>query len=49
MATPNQAHVQNGLEAVEAGVPALIEKPIADDIISGEKLIAAAEAKGVPL
>lgn len=49
VATPNQAHVQNGLEAVEAGIPALIEKPIADDIISGEKLIAAAEAKGVPL
>ncbi|RWE13933.1 MAG: Gfo/Idh/MocA family oxidoreductase [Mesorhizobium sp.] len=49
VATPNQAHVQNGLEAVEAGVPALIEKPIADEIISGEKLIAAAEAKGVPL
>ncbi|WVT76504.1 Gfo/Idh/MocA family oxidoreductase (plasmid) [Sinorhizobium chiapasense] len=49
VATPNQAHVQNGLEAVESGVPALIEKPIADDIISGEKLIAAAEAKGVPL
>ncbi|WP_042778072.1 Gfo/Idh/MocA family protein [Sinorhizobium fredii] len=49
VATPNQAHIQNGLEAVEAGVPVLIEKPIADDIISGEKLIAAAEAKGVPL
>ncbi|MCA1368417.1 Gfo/Idh/MocA family oxidoreductase [Bradyrhizobium sp. BRP14] len=49
VATPNQAHVQNGLEAVEAGVPALIEKPIADDVIPGEKLIAAAEAKGVPL
>jgi len=49
VATPNQVHVQNGLEAVEAGVPALIEKPIADNIISAEKLIAAAEAKGVPL
>ncbi|WOS66096.1 Gfo/Idh/MocA family protein [Sinorhizobium fredii] len=49
VATPNQTHVQNGLEAVEAGIPALIEKPIADDIISGEKLIAAAGAKGVPL
>ncbi|TIU58516.1 MAG: Gfo/Idh/MocA family oxidoreductase, partial [Mesorhizobium sp.] len=49
VATPNPAHVQNGLEAVEAGIPALIEKPIADDIASGEKLIAAAEAKGVPL
>ncbi|WP_026622285.1 putative dehydrogenase (plasmid) [Ensifer sp. WSM1721] len=49
VATPNPAHVHNGLEAVEAGIPALIEKPIADDIISGEKLITAAEAKGVAL
>ncbi|PST26226.1 gfo/Idh/MocA family oxidoreductase [Mesorhizobium plurifarium] len=49
VATPNQAHVQNGLEAVGAGIPALIEKPIADDVLSGEKLIAAAEAKGIPL
>jgi len=49
VATPNQAHVANGLEAVAAGVPALIEKPIADDIAAGEKLIGAAEAAGVPL
>jgi predicted dehydrogenase len=49
VATPNQAHVQNGMEAVEAGIPALIEKPIADDITSGEALLSAAEAKGVPI
>jgi predicted dehydrogenase len=49
VATPNQVHVANGLEAIAAGVPALIEKPIADDIAAGEKLIAAAEAAGVPL
>jgi predicted dehydrogenase len=49
VATPNQVHVQNGLEAVEADIPALIEKPIADDIEAGERLIAVAEAKGVPL
>ena len=49
VATPNQAHVQNGMEAIEAGIPALIEKPIADDITSGEALISAAEAKGVPI
>ncbi len=49
VATPNQVHVQNGFEAIEAGIPALIEKPIADDIEAGERLIAAAEAKGVPL
>lgn len=49
VATPNQVHVANGLEAVDAGVPALIEKPIADDIAAGEKLIGAAEAAGVPI
>ncbi|WP_246763368.1 Gfo/Idh/MocA family oxidoreductase [Rhizobium sp. 007] len=49
VATPNQVHVANGLEAVAAGVPALIEKPIADDIAAGEKLIGAAEAAGVPI
>lgn len=49
VATPNQVHVANGLEAVAAGVPALIEKPIADDIAAGEQLIGAAEAAGVSL
>lgn len=49
IATPNQVHVANGLEAVAAGVPALIEKPIAGDMAAGEKLIGAAEAAGVPL
>jgi predicted dehydrogenase len=49
IATPNQVHVQNGIEAIEAGIPALIEKPIAVDIASGEALISAAEAKGVPI
>lgn len=49
VATPNQIHVENGLEAIEAGIPALIEKPIADDIASGERLVAAAKAKGVPI
>ena len=29
-ATPNQIHVASGLEAVAAGVPALVEKPIAE-------------------
>ena len=49
IATPNQVHVQNGLEAAEAGIPALIEKPIADDIAAGERLVQMAEAKGVAL
>ncbi|MBB4195063.1 putative dehydrogenase [Rhizobium aethiopicum] len=49
IATPNQIHVRNGFEAVEAGIPALIEKPIVDDIAAGEKLVEMAEARGVPL
>ena len=49
VATPNQVHVQNGLEAIAAGVPALIEKPIADDIEAGRRLVEAAEAARVPL
>lgn len=32
IATPNQLHVANGLEAIEAGIPAIVEKPIADDL-----------------
>lgn len=49
VATPNQLHVANGLESVAAGVPALIEKPIADDVASAEQLVEAAEKAGVPL
>nr|WP_209837445.1 Gfo/Idh/MocA family oxidoreductase [Rubellimicrobium aerolatum] len=49
VATPNQVHVRNGLECVAAGLPALIEKPLADDLAGGLRLVEAAEAAGVPL
>jgi predicted dehydrogenase len=49
VATPNQIHVANGLESVAAGIPALVEKPIADDVESAARLVEAAEAAGVPL
>lgn len=49
VATPNQLHVEHGLQAVEAGLPALIEKPLADNIEGGARLVEAAEKAGVPL
>ena len=49
LATPNQMHVDQGLACVDAGIPMLIEKPIANDVASAEKLVAAAEAGGVPI
>ena len=49
VATPNRLHVANGLECVAAGVPALVEKPIADDVASATRLVEAAESAGVPL
>jgi predicted dehydrogenase len=49
VATPNQVHVPNGLLAIAAGVPTLMEKPIADDVAAGCRLVEAAERAGVPL
>lgn len=46
VATPNQLHLPHGMEAIAAGLPALIEKPLTDDIASGTKLVEAAEAAG---
>jgi predicted dehydrogenase len=49
IATPNQLHVRHGLEAIEARIPAIVEKPIADDVAAASKLVDAAEKAGVPL
>jgi len=49
VATPNQLHVANGLELVAAGIPMLVEKPLADSVDSARKLVHAAEAANVPL
>jgi predicted dehydrogenase len=49
IATPNSLHVEHGLACVAAGVPALIEKPIADSIAAGERLCEAAERAKVTL
>ncbi|MFO0989631.1 MAG: Gfo/Idh/MocA family oxidoreductase [Alphaproteobacteria bacterium] len=49
VATPNRLHVEHGLEAVAAGIPALVEKPLADTVAGAERLAAAADAAGVPV
>ena len=49
LATPNQLHVEQGLACVAAGVPALVEKPLAADVVAARELVAAGEAAGVAL
>jgi predicted dehydrogenase len=49
IATPNQLHVANGLSAVRAGVPMLLEKPVSGDVESALELVNAAESANVPI
>lgn len=49
LATPNQMHVQGGLECVQAGVPVLVEKPLGDTVEAATRLVEAAAAAKVPL
>jgi predicted dehydrogenase len=49
VATPNQLHVANGLACVAASVPMLMEKPVADDVADGWRLVEAAERADVPI
>lgn len=46
IATPNHLHVEHGLACVAAGVPALIEKPVAESLDRGLELLNAAERAG---
>lgn len=49
LATPNSLHVDGGLTCIAAGLPVLVEKPIATDTAAAARLVSAAEAAGVPL
>jgi predicted dehydrogenase len=49
LATPNALHVEHALECIRAGVPALVEKPIAHTLAEGERLCAAAERANAKL
>ena len=43
LATPNALHVPQGLQCVAAGLPILLEKPLATTVAEGEQLLRAAE------
>ena len=49
LATPNQLHVAQALTCVAAGIPALVEKPLADTLEGGIRLCEAAEAARVSI
>jgi len=48
VATPNQLHEAHGKACIAAGVPVLVEKPVADALLAAIGLVEAAEAAGVP-
>ena len=45
LATPNQLHVAQALQCMEAQLPILLEKPIATTVAEGEKIVAMVAAK----
>jgi predicted dehydrogenase len=49
LATPNQMHVDGGLECVAAGVPVIVEKPIGDNVAAATRLVEAGEKANVPV
>jgi len=49
LATPNQLHLDQALECIAAGLPTLVEKPVAHTLAGGIKLCEAAEAANVPI
>jgi predicted dehydrogenase len=46
LATPNQLHVPQALQCIKAGVPILLEKPIAPTLAEGEQLVKAVAETG---
>lgn len=49
IATPNQLHVENGLQCVANNLPSLIEKPIADNADEAQRLVEEAKSAGVEI
>jgi len=49
LATPNQLHVEHALRCMDAGLPMLLEKPLAPTFAEGERLVQAAERCGAKI
>lgn len=49
IATPNALHVPGAIECLEAGVPVLIEKPLAESVAAAQRLVAVHQRAGVPV
>ena len=49
IATPNESHVDLAVRAVEAGIPALVEKPVATRVSEARSLLAAIDRHGIPV
>lgn len=49
LATPNPLHLPHALACIAAGIPLLVEKPIATSVADGRRIADAAERGGVPL
>ena len=48
-ATPNRRHVPDALACLDAGIPCLVEKPVADTVEDAERLVDAAARTGIPV
>lgn len=49
VATPNRSHVALATAAIDAGIPVVVDKPLAPDARAAAALVAHASARGVPL
>ncbi|MDE2397735.1 MAG: Gfo/Idh/MocA family oxidoreductase [Burkholderiales bacterium] len=47
LATPNAVHVDGAIECIAAGIPCLVEKPVADTLADASRLAAAVAASSV--
>jgi predicted dehydrogenase len=49
VATPNETHVAIALDCIAAGVPVIVEKPLAGSVAEAEPLLAAERRTGLPV